>query len=81
MRIEKDFKEFIELLNKNEVRYLVVGGYAFSFHAEPRFTKDMDFFIEISDENSSRLMRALSEFGFGDVGLNEVDFMTQGRIV
>jgi hypothetical protein len=40
MRIEKDFKEFIALLNKNSVHYLIVGGYAFSFHAEPRFTKD-----------------------------------------
>jgi len=35
MRIEQDFKEFIELLNRNKVSYLIIGGYAFSFHAEP----------------------------------------------
>jgi len=42
MRIEKDFKEFIALLNTNKVRYMIVGGFAFSFHAEPRFTKDIE---------------------------------------
>lgn len=81
MRIEKDFKEFIELLNKNEVRYLVVGGYAFSFHAEPRFTKGLDFFIDTSDENASRLMAALAELGFGDTGLKVEDFKKPGVVV
>jgi len=35
MRVEKDFKEFIELLNKNKVQYLIIGGFAFGFYAEP----------------------------------------------
>lgn len=39
--LNKDFKEFIELLNKNEVRYLVVGGYAVALHGYPRYTKDL----------------------------------------
>lgn len=81
MRIEKDFKEFIALLNKHEVRYLVVGGYAFSFHAEPRFTKDLDFFIDTSEENASRLMHALTEFGFGGTGLEAGDFRKPGIVV
>jgi hypothetical protein len=41
--INKDFKQFIELLNKNKVKYLVVGGYALAFHGFPRYTKDIDF--------------------------------------
>ena len=41
--INKDFKEFIELLNKHNVKYLVVGGYALAFHGYPRYTKDIDF--------------------------------------
>jgi hypothetical protein len=81
MRIEKDFREFIELLNKNSVRYLIVGGYAFSFHAEPRFTKDIDFFVEGSEENAKRLLNALAGFGFKDIGLSKADFIKPGDIV
>jgi len=39
--LNKDFKEFIELLNKNRVKYLVVGGYAVALHGYPRYTKDL----------------------------------------
>lgn len=51
MRIEKDFKEFIESLNFNKVKYLVVGGYALAFHAEARFTKEMGILGEYVEEN------------------------------
>jgi len=81
MRIEKDFKEFIALLNKNNVRYLIVGGYAFSFHAEPRYTKDIDFFVEGSEENAEKLLNALAGFGFKDIGLSKTDFIKPGDIV
>ncbi|MCP4217116.1 MAG: nucleotidyltransferase family protein [bacterium] len=50
MKIEQDFNEFIELLNSNKVNYLVVGGFAYSYYAEPRFTKDIDIFVETADE-------------------------------
>jgi hypothetical protein len=81
MRIQKDFKEFIELLNKNSVRYLIVGGYAFSFHAEPRFTKDIDFFVDGSEENAERLLNALAGFGFKNIGLEKDDFIKSENIV
>ena len=45
MVLDKDFKEFIQLLNENEVKYLVIGGYAVAFHGYPRYTKDLDFWI------------------------------------
>jgi len=57
MRIEKDFKEFIELLNCNKVKYLVVGGFAIAFHATARFTKDIDIFCFF---RSSDLLRFLA---------------------
>ena len=41
MELNQDFKEFIELLNVNDVRYLVIGGYAVNFHGYPRYTKDL----------------------------------------
>lgn len=81
MRIEKDFKEFIALLNKNSVRYLIVGGYAFSFHAEPRYTKDIDFFVEGSEENAEKLLNALAGFGFKNIGLSKADFIKSENIV
>jgi len=81
MRIEKDFKEFIGLLNSNKVKYLVVGGFAFSYYAEPRFTKDIDFLVEPSLENAQKLMHALAAFGFGDIGLKAEDFTETGQVI
>ena len=81
MRIEHDFREFIKLLNSNRVKYLVVGGFAFSYYAEPRFTKDIDFLVEPSMENAQKLMNALAEFGFGDIGLKAEDFTETDQII
>lgn len=81
MKVEKDFKEFIELLNFNKVKYLVVGGYAFAYYAKPRFTKDIDIFVEASEDNSKRIINALKAFGFGGIGLKETDFQESGQIV
>lgn len=46
----QDFKEFIELLNANEVKYLIVGGYAVGFHGYPRYTKDLDIWLMVSEK-------------------------------
>lgn len=81
MRVEKDFKEFIELLNKSGVKYLVIGGFAFAFYAKPRFTKDIDFFVEPSDDNSKKIVTVLKQFGFGSTGLTEVDFQKPGQVI
>lgn len=47
--LNQDFKEFIELLNKNQVKYLVIGGYAVAIHGHPRYTKDIDIWVEIGE--------------------------------
>jgi hypothetical protein len=52
-----------------------------AFHGQPRFTKDIDVFVEASPENAERLLAALSDFGFGSVGLDVSDFSTPGKIV
>jgi len=64
MRVEKDFKEFIELLNKNKVQYLIIEGFAFSFYAEPHFTKDIDILIGQTKENAKKLIDCIKDFGF-----------------
>jgi len=79
--INKDFKEFIALLNKNNVKYLVVGGYALAFHGYPRYTKDIDFWIWVEKENAKNLLKALKDFGFTSLGLTEQDFLTPGYVV
>ena len=61
-QLPDDFREFIECLNKHEVRYLLVGGWAVGIYGNPRATKDIDFLIGTEDENIERLQKALFEF-------------------
>ena len=79
--LNKDFKEFVELLNSNVVEYLVVGGYALAAHGHPRYTGDLDIWLDPAPANVSRLLSALREFGFGSVGLSEADFQQPGAMV
>ncbi len=51
MRIEKDYEKLLRLLNKHNVKYCIVGAYAVAFYGKPRFTKDMDIFVEPSIKN------------------------------
>ena len=79
--LSKDFKEFIELLNENKVKYLVVGGYAVAFHGHPRYTKDLDVWIELSPDNAHNILGALKEFGFGSLDLKPDDFLEDDQII
>lgn len=74
MALTQDFKEFIALLNGNNVRYLIVGGYAVAFHGHPRYTKDLDIWIDPAVENIEKLLETLKQFGFGSLGLKAEDF-------
>ena len=58
-----DFEDILFLLHKHRVRYLIIGGLAFIYHAKPRYTKDMDLWIESSPENVVLANQALAEFG------------------
>jgi hypothetical protein len=53
MKLHRDLREFIELLKSRGVEYLVIGGWAFGFHATPRYTGDFDFFVSCTAENAS----------------------------
>lgn len=79
--LNQDFKEFIRSLNDSEVRYLVVGGYAVAFHGYPRYTKDLDVWIEMSTENAKRVLSALHRFGFSDLELDSTDFLEPDSII
>jgi len=81
MILNPDFKEFIRSLNANQVRYLVVGGYAVAFHGHPRYTKDLDVWLDRNPENAERLIQALEQFGFGSLGLKVADFLIKDQII
>jgi hypothetical protein len=81
MMFNPDFKEFIQSLNNNQVRYLVIGGYAVAFHGYPRYTKDMDIWLEMTSENADRVLAALVEFGFGSLEITIEDFLTSNQVI
>jgi Nucleotidyltransferase of unknown function (DUF6036) len=69
-----DFKELLSALNAHRVRYLIIGGYAVSFHAEPRATKDLDILISPDAENGKAVYAALAQFGAPLEGLSAKNF-------
>ncbi|MEW5818041.1 MAG: nucleotidyl transferase AbiEii/AbiGii toxin family protein [Spirochaetota bacterium] len=80
-QINQDFKECLELFNKNDVEYLIVGGYALAYHGAPRFTGDLDIFLSRSKENALRVLKALTDFGFDCIGLTEKDFTEPDKVI
>ena len=81
MELNKDFAEFLQLLNKHGVDYMVVGGYALAFHGKPRQTGDLDIWIDNAKGNAAKMMTVIKEFGFGSLGIKEEDFLKQDSII
>jgi predicted nucleotidyltransferase len=80
MTLEPDFEDFITLLNKHEVEYLIVGGYAMAFHGRPRYTGDLDIWINISESNAEKMLAVLAEFGFSSLMFGREDFLKENVI-
>ena len=81
MQLDRDFKEFVSLLNARSVRYLVVGGYAVAVHGLPRYTGDFDAWIWLIEENAQKVLGVLDEFGFGGLDITEEDFTREDSVV
>lgn len=81
VRTEKDYEEFLALLNRHDVRYCIIGSYALAFHARPRYTKDLDILVEASSENAEKFLRVLKDFGFGSLDLSVADFTEENNII
>jgi hypothetical protein len=73
------FKELLSIFNAHRVKYLIVGGYAVSFHAQPRVTKDIDLLIKPDAENAKAVYAALAEFGAPVEGFTPEDFSERGK--
>ena len=78
MFVNSDFSDLLRIFNDNNVRYLVIGGYALIQYAEPRFTKDLDLWISTDGENASAVYRSLLKFGAPLANLTEADFSVDG---
>ena len=81
MILPDDFSEFLRSLNAHDVKYLVVGGHAVSFHGYPRFPHDVDVVVLPDAANVRALLAALADFGFAEVGLDVSDFLKPTTVV
>ena len=81
MNLQKDLREFVELLNAHDVYFVIVGAFALAHYGHARYTSDIDFFIEKSSENAERILRALRDFGFGEIGLTQEDLALKDRVI
>jgi hypothetical protein len=75
----QDYKDLLSAFRAHGVRYLIVGGYAVIFHAQPRFTKEMDFFISSDPVNARTTYAALAEFGAALEGIRPEEFSEPGN--
>ena len=75
MKINSDYRDLLQSLNEERVRYLVVGGYAWMVHREPRYTKDLDVWVEPEHGNAVCLLRALERFGAPTAHISASDFV------
>jgi predicted nucleotidyltransferase len=78
--LNKDYKDMLQCLLEEIVRFLLVGAYAVAAHGHPRATKDIDFFVRAAPDNAPNLMKALRRFGASLADVSEADFSSEGII-
>jgi hypothetical protein len=75
----RDFKDLLSAFHAHGVKYLIVGGYAVIFHAQPRTTKDIDLLIQADPANAQAIYGALTEFGMPLGEIRAEDFANRGN--
>ncbi len=81
MGLSKDWREFLELLNSRGVDYVIVGAHSLALHGRPRYTGDLDILVRSPPENARTLVDLLNEFGFGQSGFEEPDFLKREQLI
>ncbi len=81
IHLPQDFKEFLRLLNKQEVEYLLIGGYAVGYFGYPRATSDMDIWVARNPTNAKKIVTVLKEFGFDLPDLSAELFLKEWQII
>lgn len=79
--LSKDFKEFVALLKEHGAEYMIVGGYAVGVHGYPRYTGDLDIWLNPSKANAVQVLKAIDDFGFGSFKLTVADLTKEGNVI
>jgi len=79
IRLPPDFKEFLRLLNSNEVEYLVIGGYAVNYYGYARATADLDIWVGVTPANADAVAAVVREFGFAEA--RAPTFLEPGKVI
>ena len=81
IQLPPDFKEFLKLLNSENVEYLLVGGYAVGHYGYPRSTGDMDVWIAVNPANAAAMVRVLRKFGFAANSVSPQSFLAEDKVI
>ena len=81
MELDQDFNEFVQLLLANEVRFLIIGGYALAAHGAPRYTGDLDTWLWVNGDNADRVLVALESFGCGSLNITREDLLNPDTVI
>jgi len=81
MSLNENFIEFIQLLNKHQVKYVLVGGWAVIFEGYSRTTGDIDFLIETSEDNAEKVLTTIEEFWDSTIGFTKEDFLIEDNVI
>lgn len=81
LEYHRDWREFVECLNANHVEFLIVGALAVARHVRPRYTKDLDVWVNPTVPNGERVLQALRQFGFPPVNVEAVEFASPDLIL
>ena len=81
MGLSKDWREFLESLNSRGVDYVIVGAHSLAVHGRPRYTGDLDILVRSRRENARILVDLLNQFGFGQSGFEEFDFLKPEQLI
>lgn len=81
IELARDFKELLKLLNKNGVKYLLIGGYAVVLHGYVRNTVDLDIAVSDDLENARKIVETLDEFGLANETLTTEIFTKKNSLV
>ena len=81
MGLSKDWREFLELLNSRGVDYVIVGAHSLALHGRPGYTGDLDILVRSPPENARILVDLLNQFGFGQSGFEELDFLKPEQLI
>jgi predicted nucleotidyltransferase len=81
MVLNKDLREFVGLLNEKGVKYLVIGGYAVAYHGYPRYTKDIDIWVWLNEENAQKILETIKAFGMASMHILVEDLLNPNSVI